>query len=52
MTSPSYINRLFVSSRLIWRLGFVHSKLQSVAVMMSSRKYVLEDEMEQETYSF
>jgi len=52
MTSPSYINRLFVSSRLIWRLGFVCSKLQSVAVMTSSRKYLLEDEIEQGTYSF
>ena len=39
MTSPSYINKLFVSSWLIWHLGFVCSKLQSVAVMTSSRKY-------------
>jgi hypothetical protein len=46
MTSPSYINRLFVSSWLIWRLGFF-SKLLSVAVMAASRKCLLEDEIEQ-----
>lgn len=37
MTSPLYINRLFVSSRLM---------SQSVALMASSRKHLLEDEIE------
>jgi len=44
MTSPSYINRLFVPSPLFSGLDF-DLKLQSVAMMASSRKYLLEDEI-------
>jgi len=45
MTSPSYVNRLcfFEADLASWFL----SKLQSVAVMASSRKCLLEEEIEQ-----
>ena len=45
MTSPSYVNRLFVSMADL--ASWFRSKLQSVAVMASSRKCLLEDELEQ-----
>jgi hypothetical protein len=45
MTSPSYVNRLFVFTAVSGS-GF-HSKLKSVAMMASSRQCLLEDESEQ-----
>ena len=46
MTSPSYIKRLFVPSRLFSGLLF-RLKLQSFATMASSRKGLLDDDIEQ-----
>jgi len=45
MTSPSYINTVCFFTA-VFGLGF-RFKLQSVAMMVSSRKCMLEDEIEQ-----
>jgi hypothetical protein len=45
MTSPSYVNRLFVSSA-VFGSGF-RFKLKSVAQMALNRQCLLQDEIEQ-----